>query len=73
MPRHFEEQRHLLQNIENLVISAHGPSKIAAEYATYVMRFLGVFNSVRVYEGHEVMPNDLEPLASGIGGYLTAS
>ena len=63
----------MLQNIENLVISGNGPSKLAAEYATYVMRYLGIFNSVRVYEGHEVMPNDLEPLASGIGGFLTVT
>lgn len=71
MPEEFQQQRHVLQNIENLVICANGPSKVAAEYATYVMRYLGVFNSVRVFEGHDLTPSDLQPLSSGTGGYLT--
>ena len=58
-PTCFEEASELLVNIENLVIAANGPSRLAAEYASYIMRYLNIFNSVKVIAGDELQPYDL--------------
>jgi hypothetical protein len=54
-----------------LVIAANGSSKIAADYGAYIMRQLKTFNTVRVFDGHEIKRGDLERIK--FGGYLTLS
>lgn len=65
----FEPAHEELKLIQNLIIGANGSSKIAAEYGTYLMKELRIFNTVRVFDGHELKRGDLERLR--FGGYLT--
>ena len=53
-PNGFEEAKDMVVNIENLIIAANGPSKLAADYAAYIMRYLNVFNTVKVIEASEL-------------------
>lgn len=51
----FEKAREELVLIENFVIAAAGPSKIAADYGSYVMKFIGpIFNSIIVADASEL-------------------
>lgn len=54
-----------------MVIAANGSSKIAADYSSYIMKTLQCFNTVRVFDGHDLRRGDLERLQ--FGGYLTLS
>jgi hypothetical protein len=54
-----------------MVIAANGSSKLAAEYGAYVMRALECFNTVRVFDGHDIKRSDLDKIQ--FGGYLTLS
>jgi glucosamine 6-phosphate synthetase-like amidotransferase/phosphosugar isomerase protein len=60
-----------LRLIQNLIIAANGSSKIAAEYGSLLMKELNCFNTVRVFDGHDLRKGDLERLR--YGGYLTLS
>ncbi len=67
----FESSTEELKLIQNLIIAANGSSKIAADYGAYIMKTLGCFNTVRVFDGHDVQRGDLKRLENG--GYLTLS
>lgn len=67
----FEHAHEELRLIQNLVIAANGSSKIAADYGAHIMRQLMTFNTVRVFDGHEIKRGDLERIK--FGGYLTLS
>lgn len=65
----FEPAKEELKLIQNLIIVAHGSSRIAAEYGSYIMKLLKIFNTVKVFDGHEINKGDLE--RTKYGGYLT--
>jgi len=44
----FSKSKHELLLIEDLIISAHGTSEIAAKYGAYIMRELSIFDTIRV-------------------------
>ena len=67
----FEHAHEELRLIQNLVVAANGSSKIAADYGAYLMKELKIFNTVKVFDGHEIKKGDLERLR--FGGYLTLS
>lgn len=50
----FDKCQEELALIQNLVIAANGPSRIAAQYGAYILKFLRVFNSVQVYEANVI-------------------
>lgn len=50
----FEHAHEELRLIQNLIIGANGSSKIAADYGAYLMKELKIFNTVRVFDGHEL-------------------
>ena len=67
----FDKCREELTLIQNLVIAANGPSRIAAQYGAYIMKHLRVFNSVQVYEANVLEKQDL--MRVKFAGYLTLS
>jgi hypothetical protein len=67
----FEPAKEELKLIQNLIISALGSSRIAADYGTYIMKQLRCFNTVKVFDGTDVKRGDLERLK--FGGFLTLS
>lgn len=54
----FEHAHEELRLIQNLIIGANGSSKIAADYGSYIMKELKIFNTVRVFDGHELKQGD---------------
>lgn len=69
----FEKVRDELVLIKNLVIAANGPSRIAADYGSFLFRALGpgIFNSITVVDGFEVPDINLHLMQ--FAGYLTLS
>jgi len=67
----FDKAKDELKIIQNLVIAANGPTKIAAEYGAFLLKYLQVFNTVKILEGHEVSKKSLEKIS--YAGYLTLS
>lgn len=67
----FEPATEELKLVQNLIISANGSSKIAADYGAYIMKQLKCFNTVKVFSGYDINKGDLERLK--FGGYLTLS
>lgn len=65
----FDHAAEELKLIQNLIICALGSSRIAAEYGAYIMKTLKIFNTVKVFDGHDIKTGDLEKLK--FGGYLT--
>lgn len=57
--------------IEDLIISAIGTSKIAAEYGAYIMRELRIFDTVKVSNAHKICQKDFKDIK--YGGFLTIS
>jgi glucosamine 6-phosphate synthetase-like amidotransferase/phosphosugar isomerase protein len=57
--------------IEDLIISAHGTSEIAARYGAHIMRQLGIFDTVRIIQPHALTQKDFKDMK--YGGYLTLS
>lgn len=54
----FEKNKEELKLIQNLMIGALGSSKIAAEYGCYIMKQLKCFNTVKVFDGHDLKEGD---------------
>jgi hypothetical protein len=54
-----------------LIVAARGTSKIAADYGAFILKYLQVFNTIKVMEGHEILNNDLQKVK--YAGYLTLS
>lgn len=52
-----------------MIICALGSSKIAAEYGAHILKTLKCFNTVKVFDGHDIKSGDLEKLK--FGGFLT--
>ncbi|CDW73732.1 glucosamine--fructose-6-phosphate aminotransferase [Stylonychia lemnae] len=67
----FEDQKEELKLIQNLIIAANGSSKLAADYGAHIMKTLQIFNTVRVFDGHDIKKGDLAKVQQG--GYLTLS
>ena len=44
----FEKSKQELMLIQDMIISAFGASKLSAEYGAYVMRELGIFDTIKV-------------------------
>lgn len=65
----FEHAQEELKLIQNLVIVANGSSKVAAEYGALIMKNLKTFNTVKIFDGHELRASDLQRVKQG--GYLT--
>lgn len=57
--------------VQDLIISAAGSSRIAAEYGCYIMKELEIFNSVSVFDPAMITPNLLTDMK--YGGLLTVS
>ena len=68
----FDHAQEELKLIQDLIISAKGTSKIAAEYGSYIMKQLRCFNTVKVFDANEIRKTDLQKLGPQ-GGYLTLS
>ena len=54
-----------------MIISAEGSSHIAGHFGAYIMRQLGVFDTVRVADPQDLKSNDFSDMK--YGGFLTLS
>lgn len=67
----FDKAKEELVLIQNLIVAARGTSKIAADYGAFILKYLQVFNTVKVTEGHEIQNQDFKGVK--YAGYLTLS
>lgn len=55
----FDKAQEELVLIQNLILVANGSSQIAADYGSFILKHLRVFNSVKVHDGLEISKQDL--------------
>jgi glucosamine 6-phosphate synthetase-like amidotransferase/phosphosugar isomerase protein len=67
----FEKAFEELVQIKDLLISAKGASIIAAQYGAYIMKELGVFETIRLINPDMFSLKDLKDIRNG--GFLTLS
>mmetsp|Transcript_10296 Transcript_10296/g.15729 ORF Transcript_10296/g.15729 Transcript_10296/m.15729 type:complete len:227 (+) Transcript_10296:1094-1774(+) len=67
----FEKAKIELSQIQDLFIQSRGASSIAAAYGAYIMRDLGIFNTVRVINPKELSASEFKDVR--YGGFLTLS
>jgi glucosamine 6-phosphate synthetase-like amidotransferase/phosphosugar isomerase protein len=67
----FEKAKQEMLLIEDLIIQGDGASRIASSYGAYVMRQLGIFNTIRIVNPNTVSPIDFRDIK--YGGFLTVS
>ena len=67
----FEKAVQELIQIQDLVISAKGSSRLASLYGEYMMRDLEIFNSVSVFDPSEINPLMLSDLR--YGGFMSVT
>lgn len=65
----FEKAKTELLQVQDLIISAKGGSFISAQYGSYIMKELDIFNTIRISDPSELKPNDFKEMK--YGGFLT--
>jgi len=65
----FEKAKQELIQVQDLIIQAKGASSIAAQYGVYIMKELGIFNTIRLVNPGDFNENDLKDIK--FGGFLT--